>query len=94
MARGWESKAVAEQMEEGEQAPPRNVPATHAEERQRIAALESLRLSRARLLEQLEKARHPAHREMLLKGLGSIEQQMEAISSESSSARTERNAST
>lgn len=94
MARGWESKAVAEQMEEGKQEPPRNVPATHAAERQRIAALESLRLSRSRLLEQLEKARHQAHREMLLKGLGAIEQQMEAISLEPPTGRNERNPGT
>jgi hypothetical protein len=77
MARGWESKAVADQIEEGKQGqPPRNPP-TNATERQRQAELESLRLSRSRLLEQLDKAQFPAHREMLLKGLGAIERQIE-----------------
>jgi hypothetical protein len=81
MARGWESKAVADQIEEGNQElPARRQPPGNAEERQRLAALESLRLSRSRLLEQLERARHPAHREVLQKGLGAIERQIEEMS--------------
>jgi hypothetical protein len=83
MARGWESKAIADQIEEAKQdQPPRNPPTTMAKKRQRQAALESLRLSRSRLLEQLDKANYPAHREVLLKGLGAIEQQIDAINSE------------
>lgn len=84
MARGWESKAVADQIEEGKQdQPPRHSPASNAEERQRGAVLESLRLSRSRLMQQLEKARHPAHREVLLKGLGAIEQRLDDLSAAS-----------
>jgi hypothetical protein len=79
MARGWESKAVADQIEEGKQTQPKHSPPANAAERKRQAELESLRLSRARLLEQLDKAHFPAHREVLLKGLGAIERQIEAI---------------
>jgi len=81
MARGWESKAVADQIEEGKQPnlPPSTSPAV--ELRHLKEQLESLRLSRARLLEQLEKARQPAYREVLLKGLGAIERRIEDVTS-------------
>jgi hypothetical protein len=76
MARGWESKAVADQIEEGKAEPLRsNVT-------QSSARVESLKLSRARLLEQLDKARHAAHREMLMKGLASIEDELESALAE------------
>lgn len=77
MARGWESKSVADQIEEGK-AEPLSTSAATALERQKQTQLESLRLSRSRLLQQLERARHPAHREMLMKGLSAIEKELEA----------------
>ena len=79
MARGWESKAVADQIEEGKLSQPRQSRPANASDRRRQAELESLRLSRSRLLEQLDKAHFPAHREVLLKGLGAIERKIEAI---------------
>ena len=91
MARGWESKAVADQIEEGKQP---NVPSStspSAEQRHLKEKLESLRLSRARLLEQLEKARQPAYREVLLKGLGAVERGIEEATSKlSAGASRER----
>jgi hypothetical protein len=80
MARGWESKSVEAQIEEGEQ---RTVvePPTPAAIRQLQHQIESLRLSRSRLLQQLELARVSAHREMLQKGLQAIEKELEEISS-------------
>lgn len=80
MARGWESKSVEAQIEEGEQ---RTVvePPTPAAIRQLQQQIESLRLSRSRLLQQLELARVSAHREMLQKGLQAIEKELEEISS-------------
>jgi hypothetical protein len=78
MARGWESKGVADQIEEGEQARlDLHSQAKSAEERLKQDRLESLRLSKARLLEQLERAKHPAHREVLLNGLRAIEKEIE-----------------
>jgi hypothetical protein len=78
MARGWESKSVADQIEEGnaQKAQARAVP-TSEEERERKERLDSLRLSKARLLQQLERARHPSHREVLLNGLKALERQID-----------------
>ena len=60
MARGWESKAVADQIEEGEsrQQQPSKTQATK-EQRMLKERLDSLQLSRSRLLQQLERARAP-----------------------------------
>lgn len=78
MARGWESKAVEAQLEEkglrdtggGDQRD------LTPEERERRARLDSLKLSRARTLEQLERAASPAHREMLKRTLLALEKQI------------------
>jgi hypothetical protein len=42
--------------------------------------LESLKLSRSRLLQQLELAKHPAHRNVLLNGLKAVEKEIEEVS--------------
>lgn len=80
MARGWESKSVADQIEEGkaQKELDRALP-TSAEERDRNERIASLRLSKARLLQQLERARHPSHREVLLNGLKALERQLDEI---------------
>jgi len=81
MARGWESKAVSDQIEEGNQPQP----ATSREDRspemvRRRQHLESLRLSRARTLDQLEQASRPAYRQMLERALSDLEKQIEEVS--------------
>ena len=78
MAIGW-GKSYEEQMEEANQ---RASEAKHAqrrpvEDRVRLQRLESLKLSRSRVLSQLERARLPAHREMLMKALQAIEKNIE-----------------
>jgi len=80
MARGWESKAVADQIEEGEsrQQQGSKVEAT-PEQRVLKDRLDSLKLSRSRLLQQLERATHPAHRNVLLNGLKAVEKELEEI---------------
>ena len=81
MARGWESKAVADQIEEGEsrqQQPSKTV--VTKEQRVLQERLDSLRLSKSRLLQQLEHARHPAHRNVLLNGLKAVEREIEEVS--------------
>ena len=82
MARGWESKSVADQIEEGEsrQQQPSKTEAT-MEQRMLKERLDSLKLSRSRLLQQLEHARHPAHRNVLLNGLKAVEREIEEVSS-------------
>jgi hypothetical protein len=80
MARGWESKAVADQIEEGESRQQNaRKPADTPEQRKLKEQLESLKLSRSRLLQQLERAKHPAHRDVLLNGLKAIEKEIEEV---------------
>lgn len=82
MARGWESKAVADQMEAAEERERRRQQPDDLspEERSRLERLESLRLSRARTLNQLEHATRRAHREMLQRTLSALEAEIEALS--------------
>lgn len=78
MARGWESKAVESQVEEkGLREPERAAPVDLSPEaRARRERVESLRLSRTRTLDQLERAATPAHREMLKRTLLAVERQL------------------
>ena len=86
MARGWESKAVADQIEEGEsRAQEVSKPTATPEQRVVKEQLESLKLSRSRLLQQLERAKHPAHRDVLLNGLKAVEKEIEEVSNKISS---------
>jgi hypothetical protein len=80
VARGWESKSVESQIEEADQQQVDSNPRSPTpESRALLQKMESLRLSRSRLLQQLEQARHPRHREVLLKGLQAIEKEIEEI---------------
>lgn len=81
MARGWESKAVEAQIEEADKRALRGAALDDLtpEERARRERLESLRLSRARTLAQLERATRPAHREMLKRTLGALEAEMDEL---------------
>ena len=81
MARGWESKAVEAQLEETERrAEQLERSELSAEIRVRRERLESLRLSRARTLAQLERATNVAHRAMLERTLRALEQEMAELS--------------
>jgi hypothetical protein len=87
VARGWESKAVADQLEAAEERAreiERRAQVSMSQaDRARQERLESLKLSRARTLDQLERATRPAHREMLQRTLRALEQQIEENSQES-----------
>ena len=81
MARGWESKAIADQIEEEESRQQEtHKPAVTPEQRVLNEQLNSLKLSRSRLLQQLERAKHPAHRDVLLNGLRAVEKEIEELS--------------
>lgn len=82
MAIGW-GKSFEDQVEEGNQrlSQGERTPRLTSEERVRAQRLESLQLSRSRVLEQLDRSRHAAHRESLLKGLQVIEQEIENLTS-------------
>lgn len=82
MARGWESKAVEDQMEsKGSRAAAR---ATDYDEspavRERRERLKTLELSRARTLQQIKHATHSRHREMLERTLAALEREIEDLS--------------
>ena len=80
MAIGW-GKSFEEQVEEANQrASQERAPRVPQEDRVRLQRLESLKLSRSRVEQQLSKAVHPAHREMLMKALQAIEKEAEEIS--------------
>jgi hypothetical protein len=77
VARGWESKSVeAQQAEASEKSSKR--PA--ADERGRSGPLarerESLRLSRQRVLQQLEASQNPRHRKLLEDTLADLEERL------------------
>lgn len=82
MARGWESKAVEDQIQEAEERARRAAepPVDESPEaRVRRERLETLRLSRARTLSQLEHATRSAHREMLQRTLRALETELEEL---------------
>jgi molecular chaperone DnaK (HSP70) len=80
MARGWESKAVEDQIEQANERARRSLQSPEdlsPEERERRERLESLMLSRTRTLAQLESATRPAHRQMLQRTLRALEAEIE-----------------
>ena len=78
MARGWESKAIADQIEEEDSRQQHRSEAEITPEQRLLKErLDSLKLSRSRLLQQLERATHPAHRKVLLNGLNAVEKEIE-----------------
>lgn len=75
MARGWESKSVeAQQAEAGEKPTTRR--RLSAEEAERIRKTESLRLSRQRVFQELEKSQNPRHRKLLEVELAELEERL------------------
>jgi hypothetical protein len=90
MAIGW-GKSYEEQMEEASQrASAERKPRVPIEDRVRLQRIESLKLSRSRVEEQLSKAVHPAHRQMLMKALQAIETEADEINQTPSESRDER----
>ncbi|HEV7474122.1 MAG TPA: hypothetical protein VGN90_08735 [Pyrinomonadaceae bacterium] len=80
MAIGW-GKSYEEQMEEASQrASAERAPRIPDQDRIRQQRIESLKLSRSRVEDQLSKAVQPAHRQMLMKALQAIETEADQIS--------------
>lgn len=76
MARGWESKSVEQQQEElrsNQDAKRKHLTAEQIAEAQQRKGLE---LSRRRILEQLERAVNPRHRQMLEMALAELEKKL------------------
>lgn len=81
MAGGWDGDALAGQMEDAldrQQAAAearQRTGSSSPEQRARESEQESLRLSKARITDQLGRATNPAHRAMLERALASLETQ-------------------
>ena len=77
MARGFESKAVADQQDAAQAEPPTR----EAEQRDpaRLARLKQLQLSRADVQSRLERALAPPHREVLLRALAALDAEIAAL---------------
>jgi hypothetical protein len=78
MARGFESKGVADQ-QEAAQAAPRERPAG-TKEPARLGRLHHLELSRADVLRRLAEARVESHREMLRRALEALDEEIATLS--------------
>ncbi|MGB7583321.1 MAG: hypothetical protein WBM11_00650 [Terriglobales bacterium] len=76
MARGWESKSVEEQQSQaafaGKKPRAPSTPQELARQRER----QGLRLSRARVMQQLETAQNTHHRQMLASALADLDAQL------------------
>ena len=82
MARGWESNAVEDQISEAEERARLAESARDElspEARERRQRLETLKLSRARTLDQLESVTNAAYREMLKRTLRALEAEIETL---------------
>ena len=73
MARGWESKAVEAQVEAAEARAASNKKPLTPEEIERARLRDSLLLSRARVLQDLERSSNPRYRKMLTDALAHLD---------------------
>ena len=76
MARGWESTSVEEQQAQASIAPDKAKPLLSPAQLARQRQAEGLGLSRRRLLQQLETAQNPRHRQMLEAALADLDAQI------------------
>lgn len=80
MARGWESKDVESQQDLAEQRErERDRPPLTSDEKEKLARRETLQLDETRLLRDLDKARHPRHREQVEAALEHIRQKLSEV---------------
>jgi hypothetical protein len=81
MARGWESKAVEDQIADARDASPtRNIERTPAE-RERESRRASLQMARAKTLQDLQQACSPRYRALLEQTLAHLEAELAKIES-------------
>jgi len=73
MARGWESKAAEQQQEEAATSKAKGKAPLSAEKIAQEQHRRSIELSRQRILQQLQVACNPRHRQMLEKALADLD---------------------
>ena len=76
MARGWESKSVEAQQDEAGQETPKSRVKLSPEEAARNRERENLRLSRRRVIQQIESSQNPRHRKILEDALAELDQRL------------------
>jgi hypothetical protein len=77
MARGWESKAVEQQMEAAAEDNGHSETSLNPAEIAHKRLRDGLLLSRARVLQQLEAAQNPNHRKMLEQALADLDARLQ-----------------
>lgn len=87
MARGWESKSVEQQQEELSARRQTERATLSFDEQQRNRKHEGLLLSRGRLMQQLQAASNPRHRQMLEQAIAELDSQL-ATSTQVSNSRS------
>ena len=84
MARGWESKSVADQVEDAEHRSDKMQREVQSGINRKIAdRIETLRQSKSRILQQLDRAANPAYRTTLSVALKEIERETIELSTPS-----------
>ena len=80
MARGWESKSVEDQMDNAKADRDAQIkPRLSVEDRERHTRMQSLRLSRARIVSLLKAARNERYRAQLERTLGELDAQLRGL---------------
>jgi Asp-tRNA(Asn)/Glu-tRNA(Gln) amidotransferase A subunit family amidase len=80
MARGWESKDIAAQVEATQAKDPKHRPAQKTPEQlQRDQERKSLELSRVRIVNDLSSATHPQHRKSLEAALAHLDAKISSL---------------
>lgn len=76
MARGWESKSVEAQQDEAAQEASKSRIRLSPEQAARSRERENLRLSRQRVVQQIESSQNPRHRKILEDALAELDQKL------------------
>lgn len=80
MARGWESKAVEDQLAAAEaKKEAQSRPRLTAREAEQRARKETLMLDRTRIVRELERARNPRYRALLERSLAHVEAELSKL---------------
>jgi hypothetical protein len=79
MARGWESKSVEAQQDEAAGKTASQRPRLTVEEAARLRELDTLRLSRQNVVQQLERSHNPRRRGMLERALADLERSIREL---------------
>jgi hypothetical protein len=82
MARGWESKSVEDQQAEASNKSDKPRIQLSPEAAARARNQESLRLSRQRVLQQLESSQNPRHRKLLQDALADLDEKLKLLNQE------------